>query len=65
MDADINVFDAEKVSEAYPYRVYDFPGGAPRLTQEAYGYKATIVTGKLNVVDGEHTGVHAGRVLRH
>ncbi len=65
MCADINVFDADKVKEAYPYRVNDFPGEAPRLTQRSIGYKATLVNGKFNVVDGEHVGVRAGRVLRH
>ena len=65
MKADVNIFDADRVSEAYPYRVYDFPGGAPRLTQRSIGYKATIVNGKINVMDGEHTGTHAGQVLRH
>ena len=65
MRADINVFDANVVAEAYPYRVNDFPGGAPRLTQEAFGYKAILVNGQLNVSDGEHTGTHAGTVIRH
>ncbi len=65
MKADINVFDADEVKEAYPYRVYDFPGGAPRLTQKSIGYKAILVNGKFSVVNGEHTGVHAGSVLRH
>ena len=65
MKADVNIFDADRVSEAYPYRVYDFPGSAPRLTQRSIGYKATLVNGKINVIDGEHTGTHAGQVLRH
>ena len=65
MKADVNVFDADEVKEDYPYRVNDFPGGAPRLTQKAFGYKAILVNGKFNVIDGEHTGVHAGLVLRH
>ena len=65
MKADINVFDADKVKEAYPYRVNDFPGGAPRLTQRSIGYKAILVNGQFNVIDGEHTGTHAGSVLRH
>ena len=65
MKADINVFDAETVAEGYPYQVHDFPGGAPRLTQPSIGYKATIVNGAINVLDGEMTGNHAGSVLRH
>jgi N-acyl-D-aspartate/D-glutamate deacylase len=45
--------------------VHDFPGGAPRFIQRSTGYKATIVNGEISVVDGEHTGARAGRVLRH
>jgi N-acyl-D-amino-acid deacylase len=65
MRADVNVFDADKVAERQPELVNDFPGGAPRFIQRSIGYKATIVNGKVNVRDGEHTGVHAGRVIRH
>lgn len=65
MRADVNVFDAAKVAELQPELVHDFPGGAPRFTQRSTGYKATIVNGRINVLDGEHTGVRAGAVLRH
>jgi N-acyl-D-aspartate/D-glutamate deacylase len=63
--ADVNVFDADRVAERQPELVNDFPGGAPRFIQRAIGYKATIVNGKVNVRDGEHTGIHAGVVIRH
>lgn len=63
--ADINVFDLGRVSQAQPEIVHDFPGGAPRYIQRARGYKATIVNGQINVLDGQHTGVRAGRILRH
>ena len=65
MRADVNVFDADAVAECQPEIVHDFPGGAPRFIQRAAGYKATIVNGSVSVVDGEHTGVRAGTVLRH
>jgi len=65
MRADVNVLDPEEVAECQPELVNDFPGGAPRLIQRARGYRATIVNGQVNVVDGEHTGVRAGSVLRH
>lgn len=65
MCADITVFDPDEVSECYPYRVNDFPGGAPRLTQRAQGYKAILVNGAINVLDDQHTGNHAGTVIRH
>ncbi|HVN29885.1 MAG TPA: amidohydrolase family protein [Candidatus Binataceae bacterium] len=65
MHADVNVFDANKVAECQPELVNDFPGGAPRFIQRSVGYKATIVNGKVNVLDGRHTGVRAGEVIRH
>ncbi len=63
--ADVNVFDAGKVAERQPELVHDFPGGAPRFIQKSMGYKATIVNGEVNALDGELTGTRAGRVLRH
>lgn len=65
MKADVNVFDADVVAELQPELVHDFPGGAPRFIQKAVGYKTTIVNGQVSLVDGEHTGVRAGSVLRH
>lgn len=65
MRADINVFDADKVAEQQPELVHDFPGGAPRYIQKAFGYKNTIVNGEISLEDGEHTGARAGKVLRH
>jgi len=65
MRADVNVFDFESVAELQPELVHDFPGGAPRYIQRSTGYKATLVNGQINVMDGEHTGVRAGQVLRH
>ena len=65
MRADINVFDAGKVAELHPELVTDFPGGAARFIQKSTGYKATLVNGVVNVLDGELTGTRAGQVLRH
>ncbi|HIG43737.1 MAG: amidohydrolase family protein [bacterium] len=65
MRADINVFDADKVAELQPELVHDFPHGAPRYIQKSMGFKATIVNGKVSLVDGELTGTRAGKVLRH
>ena len=63
--ADVNVLDPDKVAERQPVLVHDFPGGAPRYIQKSMGYKTTIVNGEVTLVDGEHTGARAGRVLRH
>lgn len=65
MRADVNVLDPDKVAERQPEIVHDFPGGAPRFIQRATGYRATLVNGQINVMNGEHTGVRAGQVLRH
>lgn len=65
MRADVNVFDAAKVGELQPGIINDFPGGAPRYVQRAVGYKATLVNGRVNLLDGELTGERGGRVLRH
>lgn len=63
--ADVNVFDLDRVGEAYPELVRDFPGGAARYIQRSTGYIATIVNGQVAVRDGAHTGARAGKVLRH
>jgi N-acyl-D-aspartate/D-glutamate deacylase len=65
MRADINVFDPDAVTELQPEVVHDFPGGTPRYIQRSKGYKATLVNGQVNMMDGESTGARAGRVLRH
>ena len=65
MKADINVFNPEAVNELQPVLVNDFPGDAPRYIQKSRGFKATIVNGQVNVLDGEPTGARAGQVLRH
>lgn len=65
MRADVNVFDPATVAELHPELVHDFPGGAPRFIQKSVGYKATLVNGRVSVLDGEHTGERQGQVLRH
>lgn len=62
--ADINVVDLDRVAERQPQVVNDFPGGAARFIQRAVGYAATICNGVVVLRDDEHTGAHAGRVLR-
>jgi N-acyl-D-amino-acid deacylase len=65
MKADVNVFDFDNVAELQPVLVHDFPHGAPRYIQKAKGFKATIVNGRVSLLDGELTGTRAGQVLRH
>ncbi|MEZ5561051.1 MAG: amidohydrolase family protein [Pseudomonadales bacterium] len=65
MRADVNVFDAAEVTELQPQLVHDFPGGAPRYIQRSRGFKATIVNGRVSLLDGELVGERSGQVLRH
>ena len=65
LKADINVIDIDRVAERQPKRVYDFPGGAPRLIQRAVGYRNTVVNGQVILENDELTGNRSGRVLRN
>jgi N-acyl-D-amino-acid deacylase len=62
--ADINVIDFDSLSLPQPEYVHDLPGGAGRYVQRAGGYDFTVVNGEVFMEAGEHTGVHAGRMLR-
>jgi N-acyl-D-amino-acid deacylase len=62
--ADLNVFDPETVSPAYPEYRNDFPHGAGRLLVRSHGYAATIVNGAVVTEQGAHTGARPGQVLR-
>ena len=62
--ADINVIDYDNLSIFAPEMAYDLPTGAPRLLQEATGYKATLVAGKIVRQDDEFTGARPGRLIR-
>ena len=62
--ADINVINLDNLEERQPELVRDFPGNAPRFIQRAAGYDATLCNGQIILRDDEHTGEHAGEVLR-
>ncbi len=62
--ADLNVIDMDSLEERQPELVYDFPGHAPRFIQRASGYAATICNGQVILRNDQHTGNHAGEVLR-
>jgi N-acyl-D-amino-acid deacylase len=62
--ADVVVFDPATVGPGEKRRVNDFPGGEARLVQYAAGIKATLVNGRVLVMDGQHEGDDPGRVLR-
>ncbi len=62
--ADLNLIDFERLNLRLPKLVFDLPGGARRLVQEAEGYKATFVSGVQTMADGEDTGARPGRLVR-
>jgi N-acyl-D-aspartate/D-glutamate deacylase len=62
--ADVNVIDPDRVAERMPEFVHDFPGGAGRFIQRAWGYRATICNGCILLEDDELLGARNGRVLR-
>jgi N-acyl-D-amino-acid deacylase len=63
--ADLNVIKLEELSERMPEIVNDFPGNAPRFTQKAKGYRATVCNGQVILENDQHTGARPGTVLRH
>ena len=62
--ADINILDINSVEERQPKRVYDFPGGAPRLIQHGVGYRNTLVNGKIILENDQLTGDRGGKIIR-
>ncbi len=62
--ADLNVIDYEALETGYPYYVRDFPHNGGRYIVESHGYLATLVSGKVVVANGQHTGVRPGQVIR-
>ena len=62
--ADLNVIDWEKVSFGKPYVTFDLPAGGRRLLQEAHGYEATVVAGRVTYRGGKPTGELPGGLVR-
>ncbi|MFG1674408.1 amidohydrolase family protein [Micromonospora sp. NPDC049282] len=62
--ADVNVIDFDNLALRAPEFVHDLPAGGGRLIQKADGYRATLVSGEVTFVDGEHTGARPGRLVR-
>jgi N-acyl-D-aspartate/D-glutamate deacylase len=62
--ADVVVFDPDVIAPAMPYLVHDLPAQAPRIIQKSDGIKCTMVNGSMFMRENEHTGAHAGRLLR-
>jgi N-acyl-D-aspartate/D-glutamate deacylase len=64
MKADLNLIDYPRLHLHAPVPTYDLPTGARRLSQQADGYVATIVSGEVTYREGEHTGALPGRLVR-
>ncbi len=62
--ADVNVIDFDRLDLRLPEVRHDMPTGAAALVQEAVGYVATLVNGRVLMREGTHTGAHPGVVLR-
>jgi N-acyl-D-amino-acid deacylase len=65
--ADLMLFDPATVGRGGKHRVFDLPGGAPRLTTDAIGVHGVWVNGE-QVADGSGLlapAPLAGQVLTH
>jgi N-acyl-D-aspartate/D-glutamate deacylase len=62
--ADVTIFDPDAIAPLMPRVVNDLPGGSRRLVQQAQGYHATIVNGRVFMQEGAATEERAGRLLR-
>jgi N-acyl-D-aspartate/D-glutamate deacylase len=61
--ADLNVIDFDRMALKAPRLVRDLPSGGRRLTQDASGYVATIVSGEVIQRDGAPTDTLPGRMV--
>jgi len=62
--ADLNILDFDNLRLHKPRLHADLPAGGKRFLQDATGYKATLVSGQVTLLDGVLTGTHPGRVVR-
>ena len=63
-DADLVIFDPDRIKAMPPQWVNDLPGGQPRLIERAEGIEYTIVNGEVLFAHNVHEGAMPGRVLR-
>jgi N-acyl-D-amino-acid deacylase len=62
--ADLVVVDLDAL-DLGPIRIsHDLPGGAPRIVQDAHGYRAIAVNGVVTLEDDEPTGPAPGELVR-
>lgn len=63
--ADIVIYDFNRLAIRPMETAQDFPGGEWRRVQKADGYRAVMVNGQVTLEDGQPTGNHSGKLLRH
>lgn len=63
--ADLNIIDHDRLALSAPQVHHDLPSAGRRLSQQAHGYDATIVSGIVTARDDRPTGARPGRLLRH
>ena len=64
LKADINVIDHDRIRLHAPRATHDLPAGGTRLVQDASGYVATLVSGKVVHRDDRPTDALPGRLVR-
>jgi len=64
MDADVVVFDPDRVGAAPPQRVHDLPGGADRITIDSIGIRDVFVNGVCCRREEKDLEIRSGRLLR-
>ena len=63
-NADLVLFEEDRIRPCLPTVETDLPGGARRLVQKAEGIRATVVNGSMAFENGEATGAFTGEVLK-
>jgi N-acyl-D-aspartate/D-glutamate deacylase len=63
LKADLNVIDFDRLTLKAPRMLRDLPSGGRRLTQDATGYVATLVSGAVIQRDGVATNALPGRMV--
>jgi N-acyl-D-aspartate/D-glutamate deacylase len=63
-NADIVLFEEDRIRPQLPTVEKDLPGGARRLVQKAEGIRATLVNGTVAFENGDATGARSGTVLK-
>jgi N-acyl-D-aspartate/D-glutamate deacylase len=64
LKADLNVIDHDQIRLHAPRATHDLPAGGTRLVQDATGYVATVVSGKIVHRHDQPTQALPGRLVR-